>query len=305
LRLKVCGLDVFFYFWRTFDLRMRTSLIITTYNRPRVLSLVLQTVARQSELPDEVIIADDGSTDSTAKAIKNVQKSFPIPIIHVRQEDNGFRVARVRNLGAYKASGDFLIYVDGDMLLHKEFVKSHKRLIRPGRFLHGPRVLVSKSLTRKILDTGLIPRINPLRVALSHRFNMIHSTLLSRIFSSESTKYKSRACNLSVYKSDFVQVNGFNEDFIGWGEEDSEFTWRLMRSGLKKIKVRFSTVGYHLDHGNNNELADLEHLAKNIEIFQSIRNEMTPRCENGYSNHVPVPVLVYKSPSVGKLRRRG
>jgi glycosyltransferase involved in cell wall biosynthesis len=284
---------------------MSTSLIITTYNRPKVLSLVLKTIARQSELPDEVVIADDGSADSTAEAVHDAQKSFPVPIIHVRQDDEGFRVARVRNLGAYKASGDFLIYVDGDMLLHKDFVKSHKRLIRPGRFLHGPRVLISKSLTEKILENGHIPRISPFRVEISHRFNMIHNPWLSQIVSGETTKFKSRACNLSMYKSDYVKVNGFNEDFTGWGEEDSEFTWRLMQSGLKKINVRFSMVGYHLDHGNNNEIADHEKFSQNVKLFQSIREQMSPRCDNGYNNHVPAPVLVYKSPSIAGLRRRG
>ena len=108
-----------------------------------------------------------------------------------------------------------------------------------------------------------------------------------------------------MYKSDFIKVNGFNEDFTGWGEEDSEFTWRMMQSGLKKFKVRFATVGYHHDHGNNNELADHDHFAENVKLFDEIRKSMSSRCENGYNNHVPVPVLVYKSPSVSKIRRRG
>lgn len=113
------------YFCRTLVLRMRTSLIITTYNRPKVLAMALRSIAEQSVLPDEVIVADDGSTRSTAAMVRKIARNFPVELIHVWQEDKGFRAARVRNLGASKASGDMLVFIDGDMVLHKDFMKFH------------------------------------------------------------------------------------------------------------------------------------------------------------------------------------
>ena len=268
---------------------MHTSLIITTYNRPNVLALILRSVAGQSELPDEVVVADDGSTPETRARVEELRPAFPVPLEHVWQQDKGFRVASVRNLGAAEATGELLIFIDGDMILHKDFVKSHKANARRGRFLHGPRVLVSERMTKRILTEKKLPRIHFFNTPMSHRFNTIQSRFLSRLFTRETDKAKSRACNLSVFKDDYVAVNGFNEDFIGWGEEDSEFTWRLMQHGLKKVNLRYCAVQYHLDHGNHNEVANREHLDRNIALFAAVREEGDSRCRNGYDRHVRKP----------------
>ena len=218
---------------------MRTTLIITTYNRPDVLSLVLDSIKLQSRMPDEVIIADDGSTSETADVVSQYARSYPLPLIHAWQEDDGFRAARVRNLGASKSNGDYLIFIDGDMVLHKHFVKSHVDKCQKGTFLHGPRVLLPTPLTTKILEEHKMQPIHLLNVPMSHRFNTIHSPVLSSLFSGKTNKAKSRACNLSLFMSDFVRINGFNEEFVGWGEEDSEFAWRLIKSGVDKVNLRF------------------------------------------------------------------
>ena len=76
---------------------MRVSVIITTYNRPDALLLVLQSIESQIKLPEEVIIADDGSDDNTEKLITNYQESSSLNIIHSWQEDKGFRLAKSRN----------------------------------------------------------------------------------------------------------------------------------------------------------------------------------------------------------------
>ncbi len=267
---------------------MRTSLIITTYNRSKVLAMALRSIAAQSVLPDEVIVADDGSTRSTAAMVRKIAKDFPVELIHVWQEDKGFRAARVRNLGASKASGDMLVFIDGDMVLHKDFMKFHLLHASRDSFLHGPRVMLSPKLTSQILATETIPRIGFLNrhVPMSHKFNTISNFLLSHIFTVKTDSVRSRACNLSVMKSDFEAINGFNEDFVGWGEEDSEFAWRLMEYGLKKINIRCGAVQYHLDHNYHNEKANVGNLSKNHELFEEVRQKQIIKCANGYSNHV-------------------
>ena len=267
---------------------MRTSLIITTYNRPKVLALALRSIAEQSVLPDEVIVADDGSTSSTASVVKKLAKDYPTELIHVWQEDRGFRAARVRNLGAARSTGDMLIFIDGDMVLHKDFVETHQRHAQSDAFLHGPRVLLDPALTRRVLERGVVPRISFLNrhVPMSHKFNTINAPWLSRIFTKETTSMRSRACNLSVMRKDFVAVNGFNEDFMGWGEEDSEFAWRLMEYGLRKINIRCGAVQYHLDHNHHNEVANQGNISRNHELFDQIREKRHIWCKNGLSNHI-------------------
>src|SRR6478736_8947 len=111
---------------------MRTSLVLTTYNWKQALDLCLDSVTRQRVLPDEVVVADDGSRPDTGELVRERAKDFPCPLIHAWQADSGFRAARVRNLGTAASSGDYVVFVDGDMILHPEFIADHTRLIKPG-----------------------------------------------------------------------------------------------------------------------------------------------------------------------------
>ena len=85
---------------------MKISLIISTYNRPEALRLSLMSVKVQTRIPDEVIIADDGSKESTRKLIKDFATKFPCPLLHAWQEDKGFRLAESRNNALRMAHGE-------------------------------------------------------------------------------------------------------------------------------------------------------------------------------------------------------
>ncbi|MDX1477597.1 MAG: glycosyltransferase family 2 protein [Saprospiraceae bacterium] len=270
---------------------MDTSLIITTYNWPQALDMVLRSVLRQSVMPDEVVIADDGSTESTAEVIRALRDQFSVPLHHIRQEDEGFRVARVRNLGASKASGRYLIFVDGDMLLHRQFVRSHLALRKPGHFLHGPRVLLSDELARDLLRGKLPPRFGVLQAGVTNRLNMLHSLFLSRLISHRSSSWQSRACNLSLYRDAFEKVNGFNEDFVGWGKEDSELAYRLTLAGIRKVNLRLAGVAYHLGHAQSHERTHSEDLRRNEALLNKVIANGSYWCDNGLTNHLTPAVL--------------
>ena len=104
---------------------MRVSLIITTYNRPDALLLVLRSIELQTSTPNEVIIADDGSGDDTKETIRAFQKTSDLNIIHSWQKDSGFRAAKSRNKAIAKSSNDYIILIDGDMILHPKFIQDH------------------------------------------------------------------------------------------------------------------------------------------------------------------------------------
>ena len=114
---------------------MKCSLIICTYNWPEALSLVLSSVVTQSVLPNEVIIADDGSSDSTAVIVKKLANQIPVPVLHSWQEDLGCRIPHSRNRAIAKSKYDYIIMIDGDTVLHKDFIKDHKRVARKGVYI--------------------------------------------------------------------------------------------------------------------------------------------------------------------------
>ena len=130
---------------------MKCSLIITTYNWPEALELSLNSALNQTILPNEIIVADDGSTNDTKKLIQKFQKKSSINIIHSWQDDKGFRASRSRNLASIKSLYEYLIYVDGDMILDKNFIKDHIQNAKKNYYLQGSRVLLSKEYTNNII----------------------------------------------------------------------------------------------------------------------------------------------------------
>ena len=265
---------------------MNCSLIITTYNRPDALALVLQSVMHQSTLPVEIILADDGSGDETRLVIDNFRKQCPVPVVHAWQEDRGFRAARVRNLAASKTISDYLIFLDGDMIMHPAFIASHLHFAKEGFFLHGKRAMLNGRLTQSFIRKKRF-RISPFTPGISLWKYAFHSDLLSRAFTYESTDwYDTQSANFSVWKKDFVNVNGFNEEFEGWGREDSELALRLIRSGLKKMEIRFCAVTFHLAHGKDNKLLYAAATEKNQKLLDAIAKSSLTRCERGLSLHL-------------------
>src|SRR5215471_3903030 len=129
------------------------ALVITTYNRKGALELVLDSVMRQRVPPTEVIVADDGSRDDTAELVRGFQNRFLVPLRHVCQEDQGFRAGTARNKGTAVARSEYIVFLDGDMVLDRDFIDGHRRFAQPGTFVQGSRVMVKPDLTEKWLIT--------------------------------------------------------------------------------------------------------------------------------------------------------
>ena len=139
---------------------MKLTLIITTYNWPESLLLVIESIKRQTILPDEVIIADDGSNSSTKDLINDFKKNSELKIIHSWQKDIGFRAARSRNSAILKSIGEYIVLIDGDTILHCDFIKDHIMHAGPGNFVQGTRSLISKKQTNTALIEKKIMAIN-------------------------------------------------------------------------------------------------------------------------------------------------
>jgi glycosyltransferase involved in cell wall biosynthesis len=256
---------------------MRVSLIITTYNNSAALLLVLQSVEKQSTKPSDVIIADDGSNDDTIELIKNFQLTSFLNIIHSWQKDKGFRAATSRNKAIAKSDSDYLILIDGDMILHPQFIQDHIKNAERGYFIQGTRVILTEAATKYAIKKMSII-FSFFSLGIKNRKNMIHSDFLSKLFSKKK-KYLSRikSCNMGLYKDDYVNINGFNNDFEGWGREDSEFAARLLNNGIIRKNLRFNAIQFHLWHIENTRTS----LRKNDLLLKSVINNNSKWCNNG------------------------
>lgn len=257
---------------------MRVSLIITTYNWKTALAVVLGSALRQTRLPDEIIVADDGSGDGTGEMVREIAGQAPVAVRHVWQEDKGFRAARSRNQAIAASTGDYLILVDGDMVLERHFVADHCGFARPGSFVQGSRVLLGPELSARLM-AGEEPALNLLTPGMDNRKNRLRLPLaVVELFSRPARPLSGiRTCNFAFWRKDALAVNGFNQEFEGWGREDSEFAARLLNRGLARRNLRFAGVAYHLHH----PVQSRERLAANDAILARTVAEKLTWCQRG------------------------
>ena len=260
-----------------------TSLIIATYNWKEALAAVLSTVRIQRELPSEVLIADDGSRADTGDLIARETATFPVPLRHIRHDDTGFRLGTIRNEAMARATGDYLIQLDGDMLLHPAFVASHKRFATRGWYAQGGRVMLKQRATERVLADPSY-RIGLFTPGVRNRINSIHAPLLTRfVRGSQNPLYRTRGCNMAFWRDDILLVNGFNETMEGWGREDSEIAARLMNAGIRRRNLKFAAVAWHLYHPTHPRDA----LEKNHADFERTIRENISWADRGIDAHHP------------------
>ena len=253
----------------------KISVIVTTYNRPKALALVLHALAEQQFIDFEVIVADDGSTKETSQLIK--QLATPYSIQHIWQEDNGFRAARARNLAVMAANGDYLIFLDGDCIPRSDFIFKHHKLAENGYFIVGNRILLNERFTQQIIQTAEPVWVWSIKQWLSaysqdniNRLSPLLKLPFVRKYCRQTWKGV-KTCNLAIWSKDFQQINGFDEQFQGWGHEDADLAVRLLRSGIKRKNGRFAVPVLHLWHveeeKNQNNVTRLEQILQSNTII--------------------------------------
>ena len=267
---------------------LTTTLLISTYNWPQALGLVLKSVFAQSMPPGEIIIADDGSSADTKKIIDGYRPLTKIPIRHLWHKDEGFRKTIILNEAVRASTGNYIIQTDGDIILHRHFVKEHVSAAESGSFIRGSRTLINKISTEKLLKNNSAG-VHFFSMGLVNRINGFHSIFLSNIFTGVSAGgYKNGVigCNFSYWKQDFIDVNGYNNDITGWGQEDSELGARLFNNGIKKKNLKYQAICFHLHHPHYSR--DRDGFNKQL-LEKTIANKIT-NCRNGFSQHHPVTV---------------
>jgi len=248
------------------------SLITPTYNWPEALELLLLSILNQTVLPNEVIIADDGSREDTKKLIEDFQKKFAIPLIHIWHEDIKNRKPMIMNKAIATAKYEYIIEIDGDIIMNKHFIEDHLTFALKGHYLFGSRVNIQQNLVSELFSKKII-QFNFFSKGIKKRGRTIRIPSLMRFQKSiDKRSSKLRGCNMSFWKEDFIKVNGFNESLVGWGIDDSEMIQRLHNLGIKGKRLKYSGIAYHIYHNEQSKT----HLEINNEIEkQTTENKLT------------------------------
>ena len=230
-----------------------TALVISTYNREDSLKLCLESVLKQTVLPGEIIIADDGSGKKTEELINSFKKKTGIPILHIWQPDKGYQLARIRNKAFAAVTAEYIIQVDGDLILDKRFIADHLKMAAKNIFTSGTRAMLNPELTQQLLSGSVaINDVKKHGSKITKKYNAYRNLLLCemlfRLNSSRKNYKHVLGCNMAFWKSDLETVNGYNETITGWGKEDNELAVRLQNAGVQLRLIKHAAVAYHLHH---------------------------------------------------------
>ena len=227
------------------------SILVNTFEKPRHLGLVLESIALQrADCRLEVIVSDDGSSDDTAAVVAAFAAHAPFPVRFTTQPHDGFRLARVRNAAARLARGGYLLFLDGDCMVPAHHVAAHLARRRHGTALLGYCARLSRGTSELLVPENLphadlpalVPHAEQRALARRRRKAWWHAALR------HPTKPRLAGGDFGVWRHDFERVNGFDERFVGWGQEDDDLGLRLRAAGVRLESILGETCSLHVWH---------------------------------------------------------
>ncbi len=251
------------------------AVVVTTYNRPAALAWVIASLSQQTIMPAQIVIADDGSGAETQDEIQIWASFFKqfypqTTLLHAWQEDLGFRAAAARNLAVRRARESSgirgIVFLDGDCVAPPFFIENHLALLVPKTMVAGGRGLLSPAYTQglEVMAQSESPEVlvsqlrrfkSPYRLWLEKACDryLAMQPVVSSVFNPlrdlrPNDDAPVRTCNLGLWLEDFDMAGGFDESFVGWGLEDTEFAVRLISAGVRVRSGRFATNVFHLWH---------------------------------------------------------
>lgn len=269
---------------------MHSELIVATYNSPRALALCLASVGRQRVMPGGVAIADDGSGPQTRAVVDAFAAAHPgLAVRHVWHEDDGFRKAAILNKAIASSTAEVLVFIDGDVMIHPDFVARHLELARPDRWSSGSLIRLDAAATAAVTEADVTSgRVFDRRWLRANRaFDRIGSWLKAMPFPRPAMALLDRlspvqrawcGANASASRAAILKVNGFDET-MRWGGGDKEMGVRLENAGVRGRHLRFTAPLVHLDHPRG--YADPAHKAANKARIRAIRRDRVAWTEDG------------------------
>ena len=271
------------------QLGLRLSVVVTTYNNPRALSLVLAGLARQTVRDFELLIADDGSGPETKAVIDEFARGAPFPVRHVWHPDEGFRKCAILNTAILAAAGTYLVFFDGDCVPPSYNLAAHVRIAQRNRYLAGGAVLLSERISQRFtVDTvarGGLERIGLWWWHVDKPRRLIVNRLPGIRFLLDRNVRRPpgwRGGNSSTFTEYVHAVGGFDERFT-YGLEDADFGHRLEAAGVIGYSLRYTAPVFHFDHPR--PYVRGEDHAANRALYDANRAARVTRTSYGLSRH--------------------
>lgn len=258
---------------------MELSVILAYYNKLSTLELVLDAFNRQTYNDFELIIAEDDNNPETQDFIRIRKDSFSYPIIHLKQEKKkGFRKTRMLNRAVRAARGRTLVFIDGDCIPHRSFLKQYKQKSKNGYFLSGRRVLLGEKISNKILTKKELGYLDFIPVLFSDS-RLKKEGIYFPCFGLHLKKRRLSGHNWGICKEDLLKVNGFDEDYDRPGVgEDYDIEWRLEAAGMKIKSMKNRAIVYHMYHPKTNSEDNIRHV---YALLEQKKRANQVRCLNG------------------------
>lgn len=263
---------------------MKASIIISVYKNTQALYFVLESLRRQTILDFEIIISEDGEDKAMSDFVKNYD--WFCEYQHLTQPDVGWRKNRALNRAILAAKNEWLIFIDGDCLVHRRFVEMHLRYALPNRILLGRRVKLLKVMSDKIFNGKIkLSQIgmNMIKYLFVSGAKQVEDGIFVPLLLNKEIHKAKRliGCNMSFSKAAIVAINGFDEDYIKpCVGEDSDINWRFKAMGYEFYSVRNRAILYHLYHKENwVEFSENKAMMKQKQIVGKVQ------CERGINLH--------------------
>lgn len=265
----------------------KVSLIISVYKNTVFLDAVLRSVEQQSFRDFEVIISEDGESQEMKSYLSTLKSEFPI--VHLTQEDVGWRKNQALNRAILAAKGDWLVFIDGDCVLHPRFMEFHWKLSDEKYVLAGKRIKLDPE-TSEVLMKGevTLEEMNGVIRKNSSRIKkngggfveeglFIDPKSLLGFVPKLRKMSQLKGCNMSFHRKAIEAINGFDEDYIRPAVgEDIDLHWRFEGLGYPLKSIRNLAVQYHLWHKES--WTDQE---ENMEMMRQNQAKKQYVCKNG------------------------
>ena len=251
------------------------DLIVSTYNNPYALMEIISSLESGSLQPQNLHIADDGSTEDNVQLIKSRLSTYRGKNLYHWHEDKGFRKSKILNQAIRSSDAEYIVFLDGDCLPHHKFIQDHQFLAREGCFVQGRRCFVSETDVPSLLEG----RTSLLRLQLTFKIKGLFKSFRTPFpVISKNQKMKGIiGCNWGIWRKDLIKVNGYDEAYEGWGREDSDLAKRLYNSGISRLTVRGRCLVYHLNHKENQR----DRLALNDQLLEETALKKRAYCRQG------------------------